>query len=130
MDARKRSYAGNLQSPAQNLRSRSSLWRGRTDVVARGRRYTAAAAAFKLNVADGAARGLCLSRARIIPYRCRPLLQRRGKVTGRAHPMQIGIAAIPKMGAAIPQRLIEVGHKVTVWNRSDVKLKPRPAHVA
>src|SRR5260370_42530071 len=107
MDARKRSYAGNLQSPAQNLRARSSLWRGRTDVVARGRRYTAAAAAFKLNVADGAARGLCLSRARIIPYRCRPLLQRRGRATGRAHPMQIGIAGIGNTGAPVAHRLIE-----------------------
>jgi len=32
--------------------------------------------------------------------------------------MQIGIAGIGKMGAAIAQRLMEVGHKVTVWNRS------------
>jgi 3-hydroxyisobutyrate dehydrogenase len=38
--------------------------------------------------------------------------------------MQIGIAGIGKMGAAIAQRLIEVGHKVTVWNRSAGKLKP------
>jgi len=38
--------------------------------------------------------------------------------------MQIGIAGIGKMGAAIAQRLIEVGHKVTVWNRSAAKLKP------
>jgi 3-hydroxyisobutyrate dehydrogenase len=38
--------------------------------------------------------------------------------------MQIGIAGIGKMGAAIAQRLIEVGHKVTVWNRSADKLKP------
>ena len=38
--------------------------------------------------------------------------------------MHIGIAGIGKMGAAIAQRLIEVGHKVTVWNRSAGKLKP------
>src|SRR5512133_240828 len=38
--------------------------------------------------------------------------------------MQIGIGGIGKMGAAIAQRLIEVGHTVTVWNRSADKLKP------
>ena len=35
--------------------------------------------------------------------------------------MQIGIAGIGKMGAAIAQRLIEAGHTVTVWNRSAAK---------
>ena len=38
--------------------------------------------------------------------------------------MRIGIAGIGKMGAAIAQRLIEVGHDVTVWNRSADKLRP------
>jgi 3-hydroxyisobutyrate dehydrogenase len=38
--------------------------------------------------------------------------------------MQIGIAGIGKMGAAIAQRLMEVGHDVTVWNRSADKLRP------
>src|SRR5215468_788754 len=38
--------------------------------------------------------------------------------------MQIGIAGIGKMGAAIAQRLMEVGHTITVWNRSADKLKP------
>jgi 3-hydroxyisobutyrate dehydrogenase len=38
--------------------------------------------------------------------------------------MQIGIAGIGKMGAATAQRLIEVGHKVTAWNRSADKLRP------
>jgi 3-hydroxyisobutyrate dehydrogenase len=38
--------------------------------------------------------------------------------------MQVGIAGIGKMGAAIAQRLIEVGHTITVWNRSADKLKP------
>jgi 3-hydroxyisobutyrate dehydrogenase len=37
--------------------------------------------------------------------------------------MQIGIAGIGKMGAAIAQRLIEVGHQVTVWNRTREKLE-------
>jgi 3-hydroxyisobutyrate dehydrogenase len=38
--------------------------------------------------------------------------------------MQIGIAGVGKMGAAIAQRLMEVGHKVTVWNRTADKLRP------
>src|SRR5919197_1026735 len=38
--------------------------------------------------------------------------------------MQIGIGGIGKMGAAIAQRLIEIGHTVTVWNRSAEKVKP------
>src|SRR6266508_1600349 len=41
--------------------------------------------------------------------------------------MQIGIGGIGKMGAAIAQRLIEVGHTVTVWNRSPDKVKPLAA---
>jgi 3-hydroxyisobutyrate dehydrogenase len=38
--------------------------------------------------------------------------------------MQIGVAGLGKMGAAMAQRLIEVGHAVTVWNRSADKAKP------
>ncbi|MDQ2954284.1 MAG: NAD(P)-dependent oxidoreductase, partial [Pseudomonadota bacterium] len=38
--------------------------------------------------------------------------------------MQIGIAGIGKMGAAIAARLIELGHQVTVWNRTSAKTKP------
>ena len=38
--------------------------------------------------------------------------------------MRIGIAGIGKMGAAIAQRLIEVGHGIAVWNRSANKLRP------
>jgi len=38
--------------------------------------------------------------------------------------MQIGIAGIGKMGAAIAQRVMEVGHTITVWNRSPEKTKP------
>ena len=37
--------------------------------------------------------------------------------------MHIGIAGVGRMGAAIAQRLMEVGHKVTVWNRSAGKLR-------
>ena len=38
--------------------------------------------------------------------------------------MHIGVAGIGKMGAAIALRLMEVGHQVTVWNRSPGKTKP------
>jgi 3-hydroxyisobutyrate dehydrogenase len=37
--------------------------------------------------------------------------------------MQIGVAGLGKMGAPIAERLIEVGHQVTVWNRSADKTK-------
>ena len=38
--------------------------------------------------------------------------------------MRIGIAGLGRMGAAMAARLIEVGHEVTVWNRSAAKTKP------
>src|SRR5262249_6072663 len=38
--------------------------------------------------------------------------------------MKIGVAGLGKMGAAIAARLIEVGHEVTVWNRSAEKAGP------
>src|SRR5580704_8217243 len=38
--------------------------------------------------------------------------------------MQIGIAGLGKMGSAIGQRLIEVGHDLAVWNRSPEKARP------
>ncbi len=38
--------------------------------------------------------------------------------------MQIGIAGLGRMGAAIGLRLIETGHTLTVWNRTDYKTKP------
>ena len=38
--------------------------------------------------------------------------------------MDIGIAGIGKMGSNIGARLIEVGHKLSVWNRSADKTKP------
>ena len=37
--------------------------------------------------------------------------------------MRIGVAGIGKMGAAIAARLMEVGHEVTVWNRTPDKAK-------
>lgn len=41
--------------------------------------------------------------------------------------MRIGLAGLGKMGAAIALHLIEVGHEVTVWNRSQDKVKPLAA---
>jgi 3-hydroxyisobutyrate dehydrogenase len=38
--------------------------------------------------------------------------------------MQVGVAGLGKMGAAIAARLIEVGHQVAVWNRSPDKARP------
>jgi len=38
--------------------------------------------------------------------------------------MQIGIAGLGRMGAAVAARLMEVGHSVTVWNRSPEKATP------
>jgi len=37
--------------------------------------------------------------------------------------MQIGIAGLGRMGAAVAARLMEAGHTVTVWNRSPGKAK-------
>jgi len=54
--------------------------------------------------------------------------------------MQIGIAGLGAMGSAIAARLLELGHQVTVWNRTPAKTRPladagatvvtRPAAVA
>ena len=38
--------------------------------------------------------------------------------------MKIGVAGTGRMGAAIAQRLMSVGHELTVWNRSTEKTKP------
>jgi 3-hydroxyisobutyrate dehydrogenase len=38
--------------------------------------------------------------------------------------MHIGIAGVGRMGAAIGARLMEVGHTLTIWNRSADKTKP------
>jgi 3-hydroxyisobutyrate dehydrogenase len=41
--------------------------------------------------------------------------------------MHIGIAGVGRMGAAIALRLIEVGHQVSVWNRTSDKTAPLAA---
>jgi 3-hydroxyisobutyrate dehydrogenase len=41
--------------------------------------------------------------------------------------MKVGVAGLGKMGAAIALRLIDVGHNVTVWNRSADKCRPAAA---
>jgi 3-hydroxyisobutyrate dehydrogenase len=38
--------------------------------------------------------------------------------------MNIGVAGLGRMGSAIAARLMNVGHKVTVWNRTPEKIKP------
>src|SRR5688572_30618455 len=38
--------------------------------------------------------------------------------------LKIGVAGTGRMGAAIAQRLMSVGHEVSVWNRSKDKTKP------
>jgi 3-hydroxyisobutyrate dehydrogenase len=38
--------------------------------------------------------------------------------------MQIGVAGLGVMGSAIAARLLEVGHQVTVWNRTAAKTRP------
>jgi 3-hydroxyisobutyrate dehydrogenase len=40
--------------------------------------------------------------------------------------MKVGIAGIGKMGAAIAARLVELGHEVTVWNRTADKARSVP----
>jgi 3-hydroxyisobutyrate dehydrogenase len=38
--------------------------------------------------------------------------------------MRVGVAGVGRMGAAIAARMMEVGHQLTVWNRSADKVKP------
>src|ERR1700693_5620195 len=38
--------------------------------------------------------------------------------------MKVGVAGLGAMGASVAARLMEVGHQVTVWNRSAGKTKP------
>jgi 3-hydroxyisobutyrate dehydrogenase len=38
--------------------------------------------------------------------------------------MKVGVAGLGRMGNAIARRLIEVGHEITVWNRSPEKIGP------
>src|SRR5690349_21750636 len=44
-------------------------------------------------------------------------------MTREKGPMQIGIAGLGRMGAAIAARLMEVGHTVSVWNRTPERAK-------
>jgi len=41
--------------------------------------------------------------------------------------MKIGIAGTGRMGAAIAQRLMNLGHEITVWNRTAEKTRPLAA---
>ena len=41
--------------------------------------------------------------------------------------MRIGVAGLGAMGSAIAARLMEVGHQVTVWNRTAAKTAPLAA---
>jgi 3-hydroxyisobutyrate dehydrogenase len=41
--------------------------------------------------------------------------------------MRVGVAGLGRMGAAIAAHLIDVGHEVTVWNRTADKVKPLAA---
>src|SRR5437868_14256054 len=38
--------------------------------------------------------------------------------------MKIGVCGTGRMGSAIAQRLMSVGHEVGVWNRNSTKTKP------
>src|SRR4029079_5935342 len=42
----------------------------------------------------------------------------------RGQAMKIGVCGTGRMGAAIAQRLISVGHEVGVWNRDRAKAEP------
>src|SRR5258705_202575 len=42
-------------------------------------------------------------------------------------PMKIGVAGTGRMGAAIAQRLMSLGHELTVWNRTAEKTQPLAA---
>ncbi len=44
--------------------------------------------------------------------------------------MNIGVAGIGRMGAAITERLLKHGHQVTVWNRTAAKAQALTAHGA
>jgi 3-hydroxyisobutyrate dehydrogenase len=56
-------------------------------------------------------RWLCLSDAK------------RGTLNSEEHGMKVGVAGIGRMGAAIAARLVELGHEVTVWNRTTDKAR-------
>src|SRR5256885_14769240 len=53
-----------------------------------------------------------------------PRVRSAGMTGGERVLMQIGIAGLGRMGAAVAARLMEAGHTVTVWNRTPDKAKP------
>src|SRR5256885_8181134 len=53
-----------------------------------------------------------------------PRVRLAGMTGGERALMQIGIAGLGRMGAAIAARLMEVGHTVSVWNRTRERAKP------
>jgi 3-hydroxyisobutyrate dehydrogenase len=55
---------------------------------------------------------------------CRVTIAYRQAKEVRGGSMRIGVAGLGGMGAAIAARLIEVGHEVTVWNRTAAKTRP------
>jgi 3-hydroxyisobutyrate dehydrogenase len=48
---------------------------------------------------------------------------KRGTLNSEEHGMKVGVAGIGRMGAAIAARLVELGHEVTVWNRTADKAR-------
>ncbi|HTH36059.1 MAG TPA: NAD(P)-binding domain-containing protein, partial [Xanthobacteraceae bacterium] len=57
------------------------------------------------------------------PHHSLNVPRRDGKRQERSS-MQIGVAGLGAMGSAIAARLMEVGHQVTIWNRTATKVKP------
>jgi 3-hydroxyisobutyrate dehydrogenase len=48
---------------------------------------------------------------------------KRGTLNSEEHGMKVGVAGIGRMGAAIAARLVELGHEVTLWNRTADKAR-------
>src|SRR6185295_9390685 len=64
-----------------------------------------------------------VARAAVCPLSSKPLIAYRpAKEPGGC--MRVGVAGLGVMGAAVAARLMEVGHEVTVWNRTPEKIKP------
>src|SRR5215475_14367444 len=62
--------------------------------------------------------------AGFLPVGRSPIVRR---VCVRRSRMNLGVAGLGNMGAAIAARLIETGNRVTVWNRSAEKCEPLAA---
>src|SRR5882757_1133301 len=52
------------------------------------------------------------------------LCDKRFRKPGREMTMEIGLCGTGRMGAAIVQRLMDHGHRMTVWNRNVAKVAP------